>query len=201
MARVSSMGGVESWSVSSGEELAGSSRGASSGAPGRRARAPRRSRRAGPTWPHLELGPQDDRGYVEQLIKAIFQAGLTWPTTESQWPAFSEVFDGFDPVQVAAMSEQDINRALQNTRIIRNHRKVKAAVTSAAATNEVVAQYGSFDAYLRSFDSPEKEIADLGSAPCRTPGRSGDRSEKHGASAVTFRIPGRRPGTARCGKG
>jgi 3-methyladenine DNA glycosylase Tag len=59
------------------------------------------------------------------------------------------------------MTEQDINRALQNTQIIRNHRKVEAAVTSAAAVNEVVAQYGSFDAYLRSFDSPEKEIADL----------------------------------------
>lgn len=27
--------------------------------------------------------------------------------------------------------------------------------------NEVVAQYGSFDAYLRSFGSPEEEIADL----------------------------------------
>jgi DNA-3-methyladenine glycosylase I len=113
------------------------------------------------TWPHLELGPQDDRGYVEQLIEAIFQAGLSWPTIESHWAAFSEVFDDFDPVQVAAMTEQDINRALQNTRIIRNHRKVKAAVTSAAAVNEVVAQYGSFDAYLRSFDSPEKEIAHL----------------------------------------
>jgi hypothetical protein len=27
--------------------------------------------------------------------------------------------------------------------------------------NEVVAQYGSFDAYLRSFGSPEEEITDL----------------------------------------
>jgi hypothetical protein len=72
------------------------------------------------TWPHLEIGPRDDRGYVEQLIKAIFQAGLSWPTIESHWPAFSGVFYDFDPVQVAAMTEQDINRALQNTRIIRN---------------------------------------------------------------------------------
>ncbi len=63
-------------------------------------------------WPHLELGPQDDRRYVEQLI-------------------------------------------------IRNHRKISEAVESAAVVNEVVAQYGSFDAYLRSFGSPEEEIADL----------------------------------------
>lgn len=56
-------------------------------------------------WPHLQLGPQDDRRYVEQLIKAIFQAGLSWAAIESHWPAFSEVFHGFDPVQVAAMTE------------------------------------------------------------------------------------------------
>ena len=56
-------------------------------------------------WPHLELGPQDDRRYVEQLIKAIFQAGLSWAAIESHWPAFSEVFHGFDPVQVAAMPQ------------------------------------------------------------------------------------------------
>jgi Methyladenine glycosylase len=53
-------------------------------------------------WPHLELGPRDDRRYVEQLIKAIFQAGLSWAAIESHWPAFSEVFHGFDPVQEIA---------------------------------------------------------------------------------------------------
>jgi hypothetical protein len=61
-------------------------------------------------WPHLELGPSDDRRYVEQLFKAIFQAGLSWPVVESHWPAFGEVFHGFDPVAVAAMTEEEIDR-------------------------------------------------------------------------------------------
>ena len=113
------------------------------------------------TWPHLQLGAHDDRRYFEQLIKAIFQAGLSWPTIESHWPAFSEVFRDFDPAEVAAMTEHDIDQAAQNPRIIRNRRKVQEAVTSAAAVNQVIAQYGCLDAYLRSFDSPEKEIADL----------------------------------------
>ena len=112
-------------------------------------------------WPHLELGPSDDRRYVEQLFKAIFQAGLSWPVVESHWPAFSEVFHGFDPVRVAAMTEEEIDRAEHNTQIIRNHRKIHEAVESAAAVNEVVAQHGSFDAYLRSFGSPAEEITDL----------------------------------------
>lgn len=122
---------------------------------------PARSYHDDSTWPHVELGPQDDRRYVEQLIRAIFQAGLNWPTVESHWPALREVFHDFDPVQVAAMTDQDISRAAQDPRIIRNHRKLQDAVISAAAANQVIAQYGSFDAYLRSFDSPEKEITDL----------------------------------------
>jgi 3-methyladenine DNA glycosylase Tag len=124
-------------------------------------RRPARTYHDDSAWPHLRLGPHDDRRYVEQLIKAIFQAGLSWPVIESHWPAFGEVFHDFDPVQVAAMTGQDINRAAQDPRIMRNHRKVQAAVTSAAAVNQVIAQYGSFDAYLRSFGSPEEEIADL----------------------------------------
>jgi DNA-3-methyladenine glycosylase I len=110
---------------------------------------------------HVKLGPRDDRRYFEQLMKAIFQAGLSWPTVESHWPGFGEVFHDFDPAQVAAMTEQDIDQAMQDPRIIRNHRKVAASVASAAAANEVIADYGSMDAYLRSFDSPDKEIADL----------------------------------------
>jgi DNA-3-methyladenine glycosylase I len=113
------------------------------------------------TWAHLELGPGDDRRYFEQLLRAIFQAGLGWPTIESHWPAFSKVFDDFDPLQVTAMTDKDLEHAAQDPGIIRNRRKIKAAVASAATANEVIAHYGSFDAYLRSFDDPEKRIQDL----------------------------------------
>jgi 3-methyladenine DNA glycosylase Tag len=112
-------------------------------------------------WPHLELGPQDDSRYVEQLIKAIFAAGLNWQVVESHWAALGEVFHGFDPVWMATMTERDIDQAAQNPRIIRNRRKISESVESAAAVNEVVAQHGSFDAFLRSFGSPEEEIDDL----------------------------------------
>jgi 3-methyladenine DNA glycosylase Tag len=112
-------------------------------------------------WPHLELGPADDRRYLEQLVKAIFAAGLNWQVVESRWAALGEVFYGFDPVRMAAMTERDIDQAAQNPRIIRNRRKISEAVESAAAAHEVIAEHGSFDAFLRSFGSPEDEIVDL----------------------------------------
>jgi 3-methyladenine DNA glycosylase Tag len=112
-------------------------------------------------WPHVELGPEDDRGYFEQLLKAIFQAGLRWSTIESHWPGFAKVFYDFDPARVAAMSERDIERAAHDPAIIRNRRKIEDAVASATAANEVIDEYGSFDAYMRSFDDPDAEIQDL----------------------------------------
>lgn len=112
-------------------------------------------------WPQVELGPGDDDRYFEQLLKAIFQAGLRWSTIESHWPGFAKVFYDFDPGKVAAMSQKDIDRAVSNPAIIRNRRKIEDAVASAAAAKEVIDEYGSFDAYMRSFDDPGAEIQDL----------------------------------------
>ena len=71
------------------------------------------------TWPRLELGPGDDRRYFEQLLGAILQAGLGWPTIESHGPAFSKVFDDFDPREVAAMTDKDLEHAAQDLRLLR----------------------------------------------------------------------------------
>lgn len=115
----------------------------------------------GSPWPPVALGPSDDRRYFEQLVKAIFQAGLRWPALASRWAAFGEVFHGFDPVAVSAMTERDVERAAQDRRIIRHRRKIGDAVECAAIVTELSAEHGSFDAYLRSFGSPEEEIDDL----------------------------------------
>ena len=105
------------------------------------------------TRPGLTSSSADDRRYFEQLLGAILQAGLGWPTIESHGPAFSKVFDDFDPREVAAMTDNDLEHAAQDPGIVRNRRKIKAAVASAATTN-------SFDAYLRSFEDPKKRIQD-----------------------------------------
>jgi 3-methyladenine DNA glycosylase Tag len=112
-------------------------------------------------WPHLELGPADDRRYFEQLAKAIFQAGLNWPTVEARWPAISEVFHDFDLARVAAMTDKDVSQAAEDSRIIRNHRKIADVVDCASVVSGLIAERGSFDGYLRSFGSPEEEIEEL----------------------------------------
>lgn len=59
------------------------------------------------------------------------------------------------------MTDGDIDRAAADPRIIRNHRKIADAVECAAIVTDLIAQYGSVDAYLRSFGSADEEIDEL----------------------------------------
>lgn len=49
-------------------------------------------------------------------------------------PAFRQAFHGFDPDRVAAFDDTDIERLLLTGGIVRNRRKIEAAITNARAT-------------------------------------------------------------------
>ena len=77
---------------------------------------------------------RDEAGLYERVVLEGFQAGLSWRTVLAKRPAFREVFHGFDPDAVAAMTEADVALLMGDARIIRNERKIRAAVTNARAT-------------------------------------------------------------------
>ena len=77
---------------------------------------------------------RDEAGLYERVVLEGFQAGLSWRTVLAKRPAFREVFHGFAPDAVAAMTEADVALLMGDARIIRNERKIRAAVTNARAT-------------------------------------------------------------------
>ena len=77
---------------------------------------------------------RDEQGMYERLSLEAFQAGLSWATILRKRPAFREVFDGFDPEQVARYGEEDVERLMGDARIVRNRAKILAAITNANAT-------------------------------------------------------------------
>ncbi|MDO4918250.1 DNA-3-methyladenine glycosylase I [Kocuria sp.] len=85
---------------------------------------------------------RDEAGLYERIVLEGFQSGLSWRTVLAKRPAFREVFHGFDPDAVAAMTETDVQRLLGDARIIRNERKIRAAVTNARATVALREQEG-----------------------------------------------------------
>ena len=75
-----------------------------------------------------------ETAYLERLTLEAFQSGLSWRTILAKRPAFREVFAGFDADTVAAYDEDDVARLMDEPRIVRNRRKIEAALTNARAT-------------------------------------------------------------------
>lgn len=93
----------------------------------------------------------DDHQLFEMLILESFQAGLSWITILRKREAFRTAFDGFDPVKIAFYGPEKTEELMQNPGIIRNRRKIEAAITNAGVFLSIQKEYGSFSDYLWSF--------------------------------------------------
>jgi DNA-3-methyladenine glycosylase I len=109
----------------------------------------------------------DESALFEALTLGVFEAGLSWSIVFNKRDAFSRAFHSFDIAQVAAMTERDINRLLQDPSIIRNRAKIQATVYNARA---MTSASPSLAALARSYESTRKRaprsMADL---PTSTP--------------------------------
>jgi 3-methyladenine DNA glycosylase Tag len=100
----------------------------------------------------------DDR-YLSQMELRIFRAGLKHSLVDAKWPAFEEVFGGFEPRRVRAMSDEALEALLADRRLIRHWGKLKSVRDNAAAMIEVGEEHGSFGAWLA--DWPVTDIVGL----------------------------------------
>jgi DNA-3-methyladenine glycosylase I len=93
----------------------------------------------------------DDRKLFEFLILEGAQAGLSWLTILRKRENYREAFDHFSPRNVATYDTRKVEALLRNPGIIRNRRKVEAAVGNARAFLAVQKEFGSFDRYIWRF--------------------------------------------------
>ena len=75
-----------------------------------------------------------DGPMLERLVLEGFQSGLSWATILRKRESFRAAFAGFDPDAVARFDEADVERLMQDEGIVRNRRKIEAAITNARAT-------------------------------------------------------------------
>lgn len=97
----------------------------------------------------------------EKLCLECLQAGLSWRTVLYKRDALREVFYGFEIGKVAKMSDADIERLTQDTRIIRNRRKIAAIINNAYLANQIILEKDSLHTYFYSFHSGETLADDL----------------------------------------
>ena len=75
-----------------------------------------------------------EAAHLERLTLEAFQSGLSWLTILNKRPAFREVFADFDADVIAAYGDSDTERLMLDARIVRNRRKIDAAVANARAS-------------------------------------------------------------------
>ena len=96
----------------------------------------------------------DDR-YLSQMSLRVFRAGLKHSMVDGKWPAFEEVFHGFDPRRIRAMNDEDLQALLGEPRIIRHWGKIRAVRDNAAAMCDLAKTHGGMGAYLADWPSAD----------------------------------------------
>lgn len=76
----------------------------------------------------------DERTLYEKMVLEGFQSGLSWVTILRKRPGFRAAFANFDPDAVADFGDDDVARLMGDAGIVRNRRKIEAAIVNARAT-------------------------------------------------------------------
>ena len=89
----------------------------------------------------------DDR-YLSFMSLRVFSAGLKHSMVAGKWPAFEEVFHGFEPHRVRAMADEELEALMAETRIIRHWGKIKSVRANAATICDIADEVGSMGNWL-----------------------------------------------------
>jgi len=105
----------------------------------------------------------DDR-WLAGMARAVFRAGFNWSVVDNKWPGIESAFAGFNPAHTAFLSEDDLDRLLMDTRVIRQWRKLKAIVTNAQYVVALADEHGSAGNYFAGWPPTEYIglLADMG---------------------------------------
>jgi DNA-3-methyladenine glycosylase I len=108
----------------------------------------------------------------ERLTLEAFQSGLSWLTILRKRESFRRAFDGFDVDRVADYDAKDVKRLLSDEGIIRNRKKIEAAIANAKAAKVLRGAGETLDELIWSF-APEAKTRPaprtLADVPATTP--------------------------------
>jgi DNA-3-methyladenine glycosylase I len=93
----------------------------------------------------------DDYKHFEFIILESAQAGLSWLTILKKRENYRKAFDNFDFEIVAKYDQKKIEKLMSDKGIIRNRRKIEAAISNAKAFIKVREKFGTFDYYIWKF--------------------------------------------------
>jgi DNA-3-methyladenine glycosylase I len=92
-----------------------------------------------------------DEVHFEFLVLESAQAGLSWSTILKKRDGYRKAFADFNYNVIADFQDSQIKELMQDSGIIRNELKIKAAINNASKFMEIQSNYGSFNSYIWEF--------------------------------------------------
>jgi DNA-3-methyladenine glycosylase I len=90
----------------------------------------------------------DDNELFGRLILEINQAGLSWDIILKKQHTFREAYDGYDISKVSSYDENKVLKIMSDPGVIRNRKKIEAAIYNARKIGELQNTHGSFLEWL-----------------------------------------------------
>jgi DNA-3-methyladenine glycosylase I len=113
----------------------------------------------------------DDSRLFEMLALEGAQAGLSWLTILRKRENYRRAFHGFDPAKVARYGQSKVAALLADSGLVRNRRKIEAAIQNARCVLRIQEDFGSLDAFLWRFVGG-RPVQNAWRGPAEIPSRS-----------------------------
>lgn len=103
----------------------------------------------------------DDKVLLEFLILEPFQAGLSWEIVLAKRESFKKAFDDYDIEKICNFGETKISEILNDASVIRNRKKIEAAINNTKIFKSIQKEWGTFSSYIWHF-TDNKIIYEVG---------------------------------------
>ncbi|WP_214777349.1 DNA-3-methyladenine glycosylase I [Exiguobacterium sp. s22] len=100
----------------------------------------------------------DDQKHFECLTLESAQAGLSWITILRKRENYRHAYANFEVQDVSMFTEEDIERLMLDSGIVRNRKKIEASINNAKQFIKIQQEFGTFDSYIWSFVDHEPVI-------------------------------------------
>lgn len=102
----------------------------------------------------------DDTRLFEKICLEGFQSGLSWLTILRKRENFRNAFAGFDFREVAKFGETDVERLVNDARIVRHRGKIESTINNAKRCIELVDTHGSLANFVWRYRPMDDERPD-----------------------------------------
>jgi len=106
-----------------------------------------------------EIAATPDDRILAMMSERVFQAGFNWRVVANMWEGFEVAFHGFDPSWCGAMTEEEFDALLKDTRIVRNAQKILSVQANGRFLVELAKEHGT--AAKAFADWPDDDYAGL----------------------------------------